>query len=193
MPPIFQFISLSIESVLPAILALIIGRWSDIHGRKWPMTISALGMALCYASYLALTYLPNFCSENLWVLLLPSIPVAAGGNIPVFMMASFTYLGDLLMIKKSSSKEKLYRYLICEACCAFGAPIGVYFGGSLFRHYGHWLVFLVAGVIEFIAVMYCIVRIRNDSVKLALANVYTQEKSNSYNQKQEKTSNQNNL
>ena len=40
------------ESVFPSILSLIIGRWSDIHGRKWPLMMSIVGMVLCYTAYL---------------------------------------------------------------------------------------------------------------------------------------------
>ena len=136
------------------------------------MIISALGMAICYASLLALTYLPNFCAENLWALVLPSIPIALCGNSPVFMMSSFSYLGDILQIKKAGDKEKLYRYLICEACFLSGGPIGLYMSGFLFHTYGHWLVFLISGIIELVVVMYCITRIKNDSVKLASSNTY---------------------
>ena len=153
--------------MLPSVLALIVGRWSDEHGRKWPLTISAIGMAVCYSMYLVLTYFSRFCSTNLWILFLPSIPVALGGSLPVFMMASFSYLGDIMLINKSSKKETLYRFLICEACCAFGAPIGVFLGGVLFQHYGYWPVYLAAAVIEYLAAIYCVIRIRNDSVNMA--------------------------
>jgi MFS family permease len=170
---------------LPSILALIIGRWSDVHGRKWPLTIAAIGMGLCYSAYLTLTFFPLFCSEHPWVLFLPSIPVAFGGNIPVFTMASFSYLGDIFIINKSSNKEKLYRYLICEACCAFGAPVGVYLGGWLFRHYGHWVVFIAAAFIEFVAALYSLIRIRNDSVELAMVSLGTDNPSRLCNDKQE--------
>ena len=163
------FFSLTIESVLPSILALVVGRWSDMHGRKWPLVISAIGMALCYTGYLILTYFPVFCSQNLWLLLLPSIPVAFGGNVPVFMMASFAYIGDYIIINNSSNREKLWRYLICEACCAFGAPIGVYLGGIFFKRYGNSSVFAIAAFIESLAAMYAVLRIQNSSVKKAIA------------------------
>ena len=152
---------------MPSMLSLILGRWTDKHGRKWPLLMSIVGMALCYTSYLALTYFPSFCSSHLWVLILPSFPVAFGGNIPVFTMASFAYLGDTFVIKESTNKAKLYQYLICEACCAFGAPIGVYVGGQLFHQYGHGIVFLTAATIEIIAGIYCLVRLTNDTTKMA--------------------------
>ena len=160
------------ESILPVILSLVVGSWSDIHGRKLPMMLSAFGMAVSYLFLLVLTYLPNFCAQNPWILLLPSIPIALGGNFPVFMMSTMSYLGDLLIIKNASTAEKLYRYLIGEACFLFGGPIGLYFGGFLFHYYGHWMVFLAAAAVELIVVMYCYIRIRNDSVELASGNLY---------------------
>ena len=164
---------MSLESVLPSILSLVFGRWSDKYGRKLPLLMSLVGMVLCYTAYLTLTYFPSFCSSHLWVLILPSLPVAFGGNIPVFMMASFAYLGDTFVLKQSTNKGKLYQYLICEACCAFGAPIGVYVGGQLFHRYGHGIVFLTAATMEFVATIYCLIRLKNNTTELAKRKIAT--------------------
>ena len=134
------------ESFLPAVLSIVHGCWSDKHGRKLSMIISAVGMLLSYMILFALTYYPAYCNRNLWLLLLPSIPSALGGGLPVFQMATFSYLGNILRGKDARPKEKLYRFLICEACFLFGGPIGLFVSGVLFNSYGHRIVFLMAGM-----------------------------------------------
>ena len=98
------------ESFLPAVLSIIHGCWSDKYGRKISMTISALGVSLSYMILFASTFFPTYCYTNLWVLLLPSIPKALGGGLPVFQMASFSYLGDILQQQEVKPNEKLYRF-----------------------------------------------------------------------------------
>ena len=137
------------------------------------MTISALGVSLSYMILFASTFFPTYCYTNLWVLLLPSIPKAFGGGLPVFQMASFSYLGDILQRNQVKPKEKLYRFLICEACLLFGGPIGLFLGGILFNTYGHRMVFLMAGIAEFIVVLYCIIRIDQKALKQGTIDEYT--------------------
>ena len=67
-------------------------------------------------------------SRNLWLLLVPSGILAVGGNFHLFFLTSFSYLGDILSIRKADQKTRTLVFLIAEGCAAAGAPIGLFLG-----------------------------------------------------------------
>ena len=67
-------------------------------------------------------------SENLWLLLVPSGILAIGGNFHLFFLTAFSYLGDILSIRKADQKTRTLVFLIAEGCAAGGAPLGLFIG-----------------------------------------------------------------
>ena len=53
----------NIEVSIPVILALIAGQWTDIHGRKWPMFVSALCFTVTSFLYYMLSTLPKVIAK----------------------------------------------------------------------------------------------------------------------------------
>ena len=59
---------------------------------------------------------------------MPSGILAVGGNFHLFFLTSFSYVGDILSIRKVNQKARTLAFLIAEGCAAGGAPIGLFLG-----------------------------------------------------------------
>ena len=60
--------------------------------------------------------------------MIPSVILSVGGNFHLFFLTSFSYLGDVLSIRKADQKTRTLAFLVAEGCAAGGAPIGLFLG-----------------------------------------------------------------
>lgn len=84
------------NSIIPAILSLILGSWSDIYGRKKILMLSFSG----YTCTLALITLFSFISDNIktlspWWYLIAEIPMSLAGGWPLLDIGVCCYIADL--------------------------------------------------------------------------------------------------
>lgn len=87
---------LLLNSIVPAIMSLIVGSWSDIYGRKKILMISFSG----YTSTLALITLFSYISDNVklispWWYLVAEMPMTFAGGWPLLDIAFCCYVADL--------------------------------------------------------------------------------------------------
>lgn len=84
------------NSVIPALLSLILGSWSDIYGRKKILMMSFSG----YTTTLALITLFSFISDNIqilspWWYLIAELPMSFAGGWPLLDIGVCCYIADL--------------------------------------------------------------------------------------------------
>lgn len=70
-----------INSIIPAVMSLFIGPWSDKFGRKAVICATFAGFTVSLASFGALSYMSDLLPMvNPWLYLLPYIPVIVTGG-----------------------------------------------------------------------------------------------------------------
>ncbi|GBP07925.1 hypothetical protein EVAR_78079_1 [Eumeta japonica] len=145
-------------AVVPTILSLFLGAWSDKYGRKplimWPL----LGMSL--TSYL----LVGFAALNglgPWWYLLTVIPFSFSGGYSALFTGSFCYMADI-----STEKDRSFRISLMEAGLLFGTVIGTLASPYLVRVLGNVPLLIVVASAYTLAFVYVLFSIK-ESVKKA--------------------------
>ena len=123
------------------------------------MLASSVGILLSSLAYLFLTYFPQIVSENLWVLLLPSIPMSLLGNWQVFYLCAMSYIGDFNIYMNASDRSKTIRYMINQIACYLAYPAGVFIGGQLLDKWGFFAVFSASSLASLIACILIMIKI----------------------------------
>ena len=147
--------------------------WSFIRfliSRKWPMFASSIGILLSSIAYLSLTYFPDFVSKNLWILLIPSIPMSLFGNWQVFYLCAMSYIGDLNIYLNASERSKTIRYMINQVVCYLAYPAGVFFGGQMLDKWGFFAVFSSSSLLSLVACILILIKIDNTLLKNIMNN-----------------------
>ena len=134
------------------------------------MLASSVGILLSSLAYLVLTYFPQFVSENLWVLLLPSIPMSLLGNWQVFYLCAMSYIGDFNIYMNASDRSKTIRYMINQIACYLAYPAGVFIGGQLLDKWGFFAVFSASSLASLIACILIMIKIDNSLLKTIMNN-----------------------
>ncbi|XP_068620712.1 probable peptidoglycan muropeptide transporter SLC46 [Battus philenor] len=119
----------AMEAVVPAVLSMFLGVWSDTYGRKplivWPI----LGMAL--TSMLIVIY--GLVDLNPWWYILTVIPFSFTGGFVVLFTGAYCYVSDITTTQSTS-----IRMTLVDATVSIGNVIG-----SLMSAY---LIFIVGNV-----------------------------------------------
>ncbi|KAL4704399.1 hypothetical protein ACJJTC_005753 [Scirpophaga incertulas] len=130
-----QMVKLVIESVVPAILSMFLGVWSDTHGRKpliiWPL----LGVSI--SSMLVVVY---SMLENLgpWWYLMTSVPFSLTGGYSVLFTGAFCYLSDI-----TTSSSRSLRMTLLETAISVGSVIGSVLSAYLLIAVGNIYLLLI--------------------------------------------------
>ena len=151
-----------LENTLPVIVMLILGSWSDIHGRKFPLLFCTGGYilmplvvasSLWFKSWSALTSSLLSCTDKLF-----------GGEL-LFQMAGLSYITDVTDISTRTVRIGIY-----AAAGMLGVPLGFTLGGVFSRaHLGFPVSLGIAsglGLLSFLIILFGVKNIKNDE-KLA--------------------------
>ncbi|XP_046480458.1 probable peptidoglycan muropeptide transporter SLC46 isoform X2 [Neodiprion pinetum] len=134
-----------IESVLPAILSLFLGPWSDRAGRR-PLFLSGFaGFTICYIS---LTFMCNW-NMNPWYFLIPSLPASALGGLSAVIIASMCHIADT-----SAEKDRTMLLAWLQASVYTGVLFGIFTGPLIFKTSGYTAVFSTAAICCMLALLY---------------------------------------
>lgn len=126
-----------IESVIPALLSLFLGPWSDIYGRKSIILSGYIGISLTYFLLSSMT----IWDINPWFLLIAYIPYACCGGFCIILLGTVCYLSDI-----SNEQERGWQLAWMEALISVGILIGILAGPIIFKIYGYTLVFVIATI-----------------------------------------------
>ena len=102
-----------LTSIIPAVLSLFIGPWTDKFGRKKAICATFFGHTIA----LGLFWLLAIASEQLpmvnpWLYLIPYIPIIAVGGWPTMIVAVLCYATDLTTEKNRSSRLAFIEMLL---------------------------------------------------------------------------------
>ena len=149
----------SICSTLPLIFSsIIIGKWSDIKGRKVALLVPLFGMLVQSSVYLAVIYL------NLSMPLLYIAEVVAGltGGSPLLVSVSLAYIADITTIE-----QRTFRVVVVETCLIVSVGVAQLTIGYLIAAKGFDPPFYLLISCQIAAILYTILpKVLYESIEL---------------------------
>lgn len=107
--------------VVPIVLALFMGAWSDKRGRKLPLLLGLLGKVY-YSTMIVLN-----TTQNTWpvenIIYTATLPSALTGADVAIFAAAFAYISDI-----TTQKSRTLRVTILEVCYLAAMPAGIALG-----------------------------------------------------------------
>ncbi|XP_076753612.1 putative peptidoglycan muropeptide transporter SLC46 isoform X3 [Xylocopa sonorina] len=134
-----------IESIVPALLSLFLGPWSDIYGRKPIMLSGYIGLSLLY---LIISFMTVW-DVSPWFLLIAYIPYACLGGFSIVLLGTICYISDI-----TSEQERSWQLAWMDALISVGYLIGILVGPEIFQAYGYTVVFATATICCMLAGLY---------------------------------------
>ncbi|XP_076618594.1 putative peptidoglycan muropeptide transporter SLC46 isoform X1 [Colletes latitarsis] len=120
------------ESIFPAFLSLLLGPWSDKHGRK-PIIISGyISISLMYF----ILSLMTIWDINPWFLLIAYVPVACLGGFCIVLLGTICYISDI-----SNEQDRSWQLAWMDVLIFVGIITGILIGPIVFEAYGYTVVF----------------------------------------------------
>ncbi|XP_050530703.1 proton-coupled folate transporter-like isoform X2 [Daktulosphaira vitifoliae] len=140
-----QVIKNYIETLLPSIMILFFGPWSDKNGRL-PLMISAIsGILLSNCMFCVMSTMPDLPPV---MFLFCSIPVALSGGTSALYIASFCYLVDITDVK-----TRAFRLGVLQSFISVGLIFGSISSPYLYK-YSSTITFAVATLIIILSLLY---------------------------------------
>ncbi|XP_075216047.1 putative peptidoglycan muropeptide transporter SLC46 isoform X2 [Lycorma delicatula] len=143
-----QYEGIALHAV-PVLLALLLGAWSDKHGRKLPMLLGLAG-SLFYAIMIIVNTLQDWPLEV--VLYTATFPSAITGSSLAVFLAAFTYVADI-----TTAKQRTQRVTFLEVAYLIPMPTGVAIGSYLFTNVvneSYTLMFCIHAALLVVAIIY---------------------------------------
>ncbi|XP_036331955.1 proton-coupled folate transporter-like [Rhagoletis pomonella] len=149
-----------VSSIVPAILALFIGSWSDRFGRRPVLLIALMGIALGYIVNFILSMVSAYSPTNPWLYVIGNIPAAVTGSSCAFSIVSYCYIADV-----ASPQFKGLRMVLADAAIGLGTVAGTLAGGALFAKTSMQVVFAISALSALLAMVY-IIFVNEESLKV---------------------------
>lgn len=145
-----------IHTVVPTILMLFIGAWSDKTGkRKICMLLPVFGEFMTCILNILNTYLFYEISVEWTVVMEVLFPSLTGGWYTMFL-GTFSYIGDV-----TSKETRTFRLGILSLCMTIGFPIGMGLSGILLRCIGYYGVFGISAGLQILNFCYILFTIED--------------------------------
>ncbi|XP_053967215.1 uncharacterized protein LOC128868765 [Anastrepha ludens] len=138
-----------ISSIMPAILALFIGAWSDRFGRRPVLIISLIGMCVGYFIGFILAMVSANSPTNPWLYVIAQIPAAVTGSTCAFSIVCYCYIADV-----APPQLKALKMVLNDAADGAGSVIGTLAGSALFAKTSMQVVFAVSTLALLVATLY---------------------------------------
>lgn len=128
-------------TIIPGILSLFAGPWSDKYGRR-PILMSAIfGFTITYAITAVICWAATWMVVSPWLHLFASIPMALLGSYSTLTTGIFAYMADI-----SNEEDCAIRMSILEAALYLGQLMGSLMSGYLLQWYGSTFIFSLSSV-----------------------------------------------
>ncbi|XP_023341850.1 hippocampus abundant transcript 1 protein isoform X2 [Eurytemora carolleeae] len=161
-----------LETGLSALVLLIFGPLSDIHGRKsfllWNLFLIGIGNLGFVLFYILKDEFKIYLGTYIFFII--STVIGIGGGIYSFFMLAFSYVGDL---SNEEPDTRMRRFSFGEIMAVGGIIAGSVTLGQVSHHFGDIWVFLISSVLIFLAFFYGLVRLRNIKPKSLASNPRT--------------------
>lgn len=110
-----------VSYIVPFVLALFLGAWSDKRGRKLPLLLGLLGKLFYSIMIVVISYQPHLPVES--ILYLASFPSAITGADVAIFASAYSYIADI-----TTSEKRTLRVTILDVVYLFTMPTGVALG-----------------------------------------------------------------
>ncbi|XP_058463310.1 proton-coupled folate transporter-like [Malaya genurostris] len=138
-----------IYSILPAVLNLFIGPWSDQFGRKPVLLVTFVGCVFSYLLDTVICFLSGQYPVSPWYYTISCVPLALTGSICTLMTTVYCYIADVTSEENRSSKMT-----ILEAAQYSGMLLGNISSSFVLKWTNATTVFAIATGSTFIAILY---------------------------------------
>lgn len=136
--------------VVPIILALFFGNWSDKRGRKLPLILGLFGKFIYSFMIIVNTLKPDW-NLNM-VIYTASLPMGILGGDVIIFGSCFTYISDITTVK-----QRTLRITILDVIYLSTMPTGVALGSYLFVHVlnsSYTIMFAINSSLLVLAIIY---------------------------------------
>ncbi|XP_073953476.1 probable peptidoglycan muropeptide transporter SLC46 [Choristoneura fumiferana] len=141
-----------IRTIVPVILSLFVGEWSDHHGRKplimWPL------FGLTVGSLLTTVY-SMLDGIGPWWYLAASLPYNLFGGMPMIETGIYCYISDVVRTEKRS-----LRMTLLNAIIAGGHIVGSLASSPLVKSVGYVYLLCMVTLVCFMALVYTVVYVK---------------------------------
>uniref|UniRef100_T1PBL8 Major Facilitator Superfamily protein n=1 Tax=Musca domestica TaxID=7370 RepID=T1PBL8_MUSDO len=141
-----------LESIIPAIVSLFIGPWSDKFGRR-PIVLTTFTGYL--TGSIILTFLSFIATKTVvspWIFLLSSVPSVLSGGTCALITGIYCYISDV-----AKEKARALRMVLNEASLCTGMMIGNVVSGYLYAATNTVTVFAISSGLMLLALIYVVI------------------------------------
>ncbi|KAL9916081.1 proton-coupled folate transporter-like [Glossina fuscipes] len=138
-----------LESIIPAIVSLFIGPWSDKYGRRPILLTTFSGYLISRIIATVLIYISSKVVINPWLFLLCSVPSVMSGGTCALITGIYCYISDV-----AKAKSRALRMVLNEASLCAGMMIGNVLTGYIYEATNAFTVFSISSTLLFLALLY---------------------------------------
>lgn len=144
-----------LNAIIPAVLSLFLGPWTDKFGRKKVICATFFG----FTTTLALLTVISFISDqrdmiNPWIYVYPYIPMIITGGWPTMIVSILCYVTDL-----SNEKNRSSRLALIEMIIFLGVLLGTFSSSFVLKIVGPTLMFVISTGCALVASVYIVVAV----------------------------------
>ncbi|KAI8428703.1 hypothetical protein MSG28_007409 [Choristoneura fumiferana] len=146
----------AIQSVIPCIILIFVGAWSDMTGRRIIVIMVPLfGEILqCISNIINVIFFDELPVEVL-IFFDVFFPAILGGWSTLFL-GLFSYMGDITTVE-----NRTHRLGFVQFCTFVGLPIGMGLSGVVLKKFGYYAVYGTSLIIHLINVTYISLRLKD--------------------------------
>ncbi|XP_001660178.2 proton-coupled folate transporter isoform X1 [Aedes aegypti] len=138
-----------LTSVVPAMVALFLGPWSDKFGRKPVIAIASMGYMLTEMLVAWVCYMSNYYALSPWWYVVANIPVSISGGYSVFNAGLFSYMSDV-----TNERNRTLRMGVLQGCTMLGVLIGLLASSYMIDSVSATVMFLISAAGMFLGIVY---------------------------------------
>lgn len=142
--------------VVPIVLALFLGAWSDRRGRKLPLILGLIGKFVYSVMIVVNTRMETWPVE--YIIYTATIPsVLTGADIAIFA-SCFAYISDVTTVA-----DRTFRITILDATYLSTMPIGVAIGSLIYNRTARsfTIMFAINASLLLLSIIYSIIRLKS--------------------------------
>ncbi|KAL7038667.1 hypothetical protein ACKWTF_009649 [Chironomus riparius] len=138
--------------IIPIMLALFIGSFSDRRGRKLPLVMGLIGKFV-YSSMIVVNSLMTTWPVE-YIIYTATIPSAMTGADVAIFASAFTYIADI-----STQNDRTMRITILDVVYLSTMPSGVFIGKYLYNHLSKSFtkMFIINASLLFLSILYSLI------------------------------------
>lgn len=157
---IMMVMSLS-GAIIPAVMSLFIGPWTDKFGRKKVIIAAFFGFTMTLASLVVVSFISDQREMiNPWIYALPNIFTIISGGWPTLIVAVLCYVSDL-----SNEANRSSRLALIEMIIFLGVLFGTVSSSYILKLTCPTVVFLISTCCAFVASVFAVVYV-DESVQV---------------------------